>query len=123
MRSERGDTKLGCILYLLAAFYVIWLAIVMVPVFQANLELKDEMGQIASSYSYFRGNKNKAVEAVLKKAQELELPIQKRDIRIVQRKNMVEITITYKRTLNLLFMKKEMTLKPTVNKPTYGINR
>jgi len=123
MRSERGDSKLGCIIYIVAALYVVYLAFILVPMFYSNLELKNEMSQVASSYSSFHGQNARAVDVVYTKAQQLELPVQKRDIRIRRVGKSIEITVTYKRSVNYLFMKKDLQFKPSVNKPVYGIVR
>ena len=123
MNNERGDTKLGCILYILAALYVVYLAFILVPMFYANLELKSEMSQVASSYSSFRGQNSRAVDVVFTKAEQLELPIEKRDIKIRRAGKSIEIVVTYTQKVNFLFMKKDIKFAPSVNKPVYGLVR
>lgn len=119
--SERGESKLGCILYLLIAAYVGWLVIVMVPVYYNDLQLKNEMGQVASSYTQFNRNHNRIKEVILKKAIDLELPVDKTNIRIRPIKNAVEISVRYQVRVNFLFMKKDLQMNPTVAKPYYNV--
>ncbi len=118
---ERGESKIGCILYLLVAAYCAWLAIVLVPVYYNDLQLKNEMGQVASSYTQFRRNNNRIKEVILKKAIDLGLPLEKKDIRVRPIKNAVEISASYQVEVNFLFVKKKLNMHPEVSKPFYNV--
>ncbi len=118
---ERGESKIGCILYLLVIAYVGWLAVVLVPVYYTNLQLKNEMGNIASSYSQLRRDRNRVKEMILREAEQLEIPLEKSDIDVRQTRKMVTITVKYQRRVNLLFVTKDLQLNPSVSKPFYVV--
>jgi hypothetical protein len=120
MKMQKGESRVGCILYILIVLYIAIMAIQIVPVLYNNLQLKDEMGQMASSYYQFHGHPEKIYKILTDKARALDLPIGKKDFKILRRSKSIEISAHYEVEVNFLFMKKKIKLNPEVSKPAYN---
>jgi len=120
MKKQKGESRLGCILYILIIVYIAIMAIQVVPVLYNNLQMKDEMGQLASSYYNFHGHQEKIYKILTDKARELDLPIGKKDIKIMKRGKSIEISAKYDVEINFLFMKKTIKMNPLVSKPAFS---
>ena len=123
MINQRGERKAGCVIYILVVIYAGIIGFQLVPVLYNNLALKDEMEQVAISYNQFRGRTDKMTQTLIDKAVTLNIPLEKKDIRIQRVAKTVEVTIKYKKEINFLFMKKKIELEPHVSKPFYSIVR
>ena len=120
MKKQKGESRLGCILYILIVLYIAIMAIQVVPVLYNNLQLKDEMGQVAASYYNFHGHREKIYKILTDKAHELDLPIDKKDIKVMKRGKNIEISVKYDVEINFLFMKKKIKMNPEVSKLVYS---
>lgn len=120
MKKQRGEGRLGCILYILVVIYMLIIGIQIVPVLYNNLQLKDEMGQVASSYYQFRGKQQMIYKVLTDKAHALDIPLGKKDFKIIKRSKSVDISAKYEAEINFLFMKKKITMNPKVSKPAYN---
>ena len=120
MNKQRGEGRLGCILYILVIVYILIIGVQIVPVLYNNLQMKDEMGQVASSYYQFRGNQQRIYMVLTDKARALDIPLGRKDFKIIKRAKRVDISAHYGVEINFLFMKKEIKLNPKVSKPAYN---
>jgi len=120
MNKQRGESRLGCILYILIVLYILIMVVQVVPVLYNNLQLKDEMGQMASSYYQFHGHPEKIYKILAEKAHGLDIPLSKKDFKIVRRAKSIEISAHYEVEVNFLFMKKKLKMNPEVSKPAYS---
>ena len=120
MKKQKGESRLGCILYILIIVYIAIMAIQGVPVLYNNLQLKDEMGQVAQSYYSFHGHSGRMYKILLDKAHELDIPIDKKDIKVMKRGKNIEISVKYDVEINFLFMKKKIKMNPEVSKVVYS---
>ncbi len=124
MNRQRGESRLGCILYIVIIIYIVILGIQIVPVMYNNLQLKQGMGgmeEIAASYNQFRGRKAQMKKILVNKARDLGLPIDNPNVfKITKRGKSVEISAHYEVEINFLFMKKKISMNPEVSKVVYN---
>ncbi len=90
---QRGDTNLGCIFWLLALGVGIMIAWKMVPVKVATASLNDFMIEQAK----FAANRPAVAikKAIVKKAQQLDLPVDKKDVRVEKPGDFIKMSVEY----------------------------
>ncbi len=120
MNKQRGESRVGCVLYILIILYIIIIGFQLVPVMYNNLQLKDQMKQVAASYNQFHGRTVEMKKIMTQKAHEMDLPVDMNDFKIIKRGKNVEISATYMVEINFLFMKKKVKMNPEVSKIVYN---
>ncbi len=123
MKKQKGESRLGCILYILAVIYVIIVGFQVIPVMYNNLQLKQGMGgmeEMAASYNQFRGHLAEMKKHLAEKGNELGLPVGPNSFKIIKRGKNVEISAHYEVEINFLFMKKKISMNPEVSKIVYN---
>lgn len=123
MNRQRGESRVGCVLYILVLLYIIIIGFQVVPVLYNNLELKQGMGgmeEMAASYNQFRGRITLMKKNLAKKGADLGLPVEPNSFKIIKRGKNVEISAHYKVEINFLFMKKKISMNPEVSKIVYN---
>jgi len=123
MNRQKGESRLGCIFYILVIVYLAIIGFQIVPVMYNNLELKQGMGgmeEVAASYNQFRGRRSEMKKILVKKARSLDLPIRAEDFKIIKRGKNVEVSAHYKVEINFLFTKKKISMDPEVSKIVYN---
>lgn len=94
MRSMvRGEGKAGCIFWTLLAIFVGLVATRVVPIQVAKMQLKDEMKDLALTQprkpgSYFE-------KRILERARDLDLPVEKRNIKVDKRRDRVIMDVEF----------------------------
>ncbi len=119
MWNKRGESKIGCIIYLLIFAYVIYLSIQVVPILYKNEELRQQIDVAAKSYYQLKNRPHLIYKMILDKARDLGIPLSKNDIRIQLRRGEVEISAEYDVEVDFLFMKKPFTMHPSASMPIY----
>ena len=103
MRSMvRGEGKAGCIFWTLLAIFVGLAATRVVPVQVAKMQLEDEMKDLAMTKprkpaSYFE-------KRILDRAKELDLPVEKRNIKVDKRRDRVIMNVEFTVVVDLVFV-------------------
>ncbi|MCU0231793.1 MAG: hypothetical protein MUC67_10520 [Acidobacteria bacterium] len=81
LRNERGEGRLGVVVWLLFMAAGIFVAVRTIPTRMAVLELHDFAdAQVQRAGSMSRVKPEELINSVLKKAQELEIPLEKDDL-------------------------------------------
>ncbi len=119
MLKNKGQSKIGCLIYLLLFAYFIYLSIQLVPAFYKNEELRDTLDIAARSYYQLKDRPEVMYNMILKKAREQYIPLKRNDIRVQLRRGEVEISATYDIEIDFLFMKKKFKMHPTATMPIY----
>ena len=92
-RSERGAVSVGLIVALFLLLFAVYEAIQFGPLLIAQYEFQDAVLEAAK---FSRGQKAEAVQAeVLKRAQELQLPISREMIVVTRQPQNTRIQVTY----------------------------
>lgn len=92
-RSEAGEGQGGCIVGLIVFLAVIFIAWKIVPVKVKAAELRGVV--VDESKSAGTHNDARILKAILAKAEELELPVEKDDVSIRRRANDIEVKVDY----------------------------
>lgn len=90
---ERGEGQLGCIFGLVVFLAILFVAYKLVPVKVRAAEMRDTITDEARA----AGNRNDAVimKTILRKAEELELPITEEDVTITRGANSIVVDAKY----------------------------
>ena len=93
MRSSLGEGKIGCIIWLLALIAVVGIAAKLIPVKIRSAELYDFMEEQAM----FAGRRGpeQLKKSILNRAEELELPLTKKNLSIKRTGGRIRMRATY----------------------------
>ncbi len=119
MLNKRGESKIGCLIYLLVFAYFVYLSFQLVPAYYKREELRDQLDIAARSYYQLKDKPEVMYNMILKKAQELEIPLRREDIQVRLRRGEVEISAEYDVEIDFLFTKKIFLMKPSATMPIY----
>ena len=95
-RYQRGDVPVGCLVGGAVALIVILVAIKVAPIMIHVGELDKQIGVYADRANRREYNDKRIERAILAKAESLDLPVTKKDIKIKRTSNRIKITVTYK---------------------------
>ena len=108
-RMARGEGKLGCIMWGGLVLVVAFMALKVVPIQVAKMQLADFMEEMALT------TPNQPVRVyerrILERAAELDLPVEKRDIVIKKTNKRIIMDVEFTVILDLLVMEKPWTFK------------
>ena len=93
-RLERGEGNLGCIVWILVLALGIFLAFKLIPVKIKSAEFYDYMDEMAK-FSAANATHEQIEKRLLDKAQELEIPLEKRNLRIKLERERIQIEASY----------------------------
>ena len=94
-RYQRGDVPLGCLVGGLVALIVALVAIKVTPIMLRVGELDKEIGAL-SDRANRRVYTDKRIEKdILDKAEELDLPVTKKNVTIKRSSNRIKVTVVY----------------------------
>jgi len=113
---QRGEGRLGCVIWLLLVAAVVYVGYVIVPVRLAASRFEDVM-QEQAAFGSSRGNPE-MIQDLLKAAQEQEIPLTKEQIEIVRTRESITISVQYQRTLSFLGLYQYVwKFNPVVQRP------
>ncbi len=93
-RNERGEGRFGTMVGLLVLAITIYLGFKVVPVMIRSYEFRDYLEEQAR-FAALRSDDDEVRDRVLRKARELELPVNGRDIRVNRGSNRFDINVKY----------------------------
>lgn len=96
--GSRGEGRLGCFLWLLAAGVTIMIAVKAVPVKLTDVEFGDYIEEQAQFSGRTSGEALR--KRILKKAKELEIPLNKKNLKVEKTTRRVRIRCNYTVTLD-----------------------
>jgi len=94
-RYQRGDVPVGCLVGGAVALIVILIAIKVAPIMIHVGELDKQIGVYADRANRREYNDKRIERAILTKAESLDLPVTKKDIKIKRTSNRIKITVVY----------------------------
>ncbi|MGB8542140.1 MAG: DUF4845 domain-containing protein [Candidatus Acidiferrales bacterium] len=101
--KQRGGAKINLVLTLLILGGMIFVGVMIAPPYFNNYQLQDAMKTEARFAGYNRKTDEEIRDDVWKKVQELEIPVKKEDIHVVNENNTVQITIDYSIPVDMKF--------------------
>ena len=94
-RYQRGDVPVGCLVGGAVALIVILIAIKVAPIMIHVGELDKQIGVYADRANRREYNDKRIERSILKQAEQLDLPVTKKDIKIKRTSNRIKITVVY----------------------------
>ena len=94
-RYQRGDVPVGCLVGGAVALIVILISIKVAPIMIHVGELDKQIGVYADRANRREYNDKRIERAILTKAESLDLPVTKKDIKIKRTSNRIKITVVY----------------------------
>ena len=94
-RYQRGDVPVGCLVGGAVALIVILVAIKVAPIMIHVGELDKQIGVYADRANRREYNDKRIERAIITKAESLDLPVTKKDIKIKRTSNRIKITVGY----------------------------
>jgi hypothetical protein len=99
--SQRGGSRLKLIIFLAILFAAIYVSVKVVPILVDNMQFQDGIESVARFASVNHQNADDIRTAVLKEAQNEDIPITAEEIRVKGESGHVEIAADYSVTVNL----------------------
>ncbi len=100
LSSERGESRLGCVIWTIVLAAGILISVRVIPIKIATIELKDKMEDAAQLMP--RGTVRQYQTFILQRAQELNLPVTKKEIKVKKYPNRVVMDVSFTVPLDLL---------------------
>ena len=121
-RSQKGDSKIGCLFWLVVvafAGYVLWQV---VPAKVQSVELKNFM--VHESERTRKGDKALEIlrRRVIERAEELEIPLDPGNLMVKQTARKTSIECSYSVPINLIFTDWNWDIKLTTETPLFSIS-
>lgn len=119
LRPSRGDSKLGCLLWLVLVGFGAYVALQIVPAKMKARELEQFM------FLQAEHNGEEPLERirsfVLQHIKELELPLEKKALKVERSGGRLRISYPYTVTINLVVTDWEMPVDVSIDRPIFVI--
>lgn len=92
-QSERGEGRLGCLVGLILLLVAGLIAYKMIPVKVKSADMRDTVKDYAKSAGQFRDRE--IVAAILKKAEQLDLPITEDNVEVTRGGGNIKVVVDY----------------------------
>jgi hypothetical protein len=112
-RQQRGAGRLKAIAYLAVIVFGIFAAVKLLPPYIAEYQLADKMQEQARFAVVNHYTEEQIRETVFKEAQDLEVPIQKEQIKVLASASVVRISMDYTVPIDLLIYKMNLHFTPS----------
>jgi len=117
LHSRLGEGKLGCILWLLVLGAVVLVTARLIPVKIRSAELYDFMEEQAQ---FAARTSTKEVKArILRRAEELELPLDKKNLLVERHAGRIRMRATYSVPIELPFYTFEWSFEHILDRPVF----
>ncbi len=114
-KAEYGGARIKLFLVIIILVSGIFCAIKMVPPYFANYQLEDSMRQMAAYASVTRRQDDQIRDDVEKKAKELGIPADSKDIEVTSESGNVQISVDYSVPIDLAVYQFQLHFHPQVN--------
>jgi hypothetical protein len=94
-RFQRGDVPVGCLVGMVVALIVVLVAIKVTPLVISVGELDKEISVLADRANRREYKDARILADILTKAEALDLPVTKKDVKIKRTSKRIKITVTY----------------------------
>lgn len=115
--GQRGEGRIGCILWLLVVIAAVMVAVKVVPVKLVDIEFGDYIEEQAQFAGRSSGDTLRA--RIIKKAKELDVPIKKKDLKVEKSMNHVKIEASYMVNLDFGFYQYDWELKHEIDRKLF----
>lgn len=112
-RAQRGESRFKAIAFTAIFVFGIFAAVRLLPPYIAEYQLADKMQEQARFAIVNRYTEEQIRQTIFKEAQDLDVPIQKEDIKVLANQSVVRISIDYSVPIDLLFYKMQLHFTPS----------
>jgi ABC-type transport system involved in cytochrome bd biosynthesis fused ATPase/permease subunit len=112
-RAQRGEGKFKAIAYTAIVVFGVFAAFKLLPPYIAEYQLADKMQEQARFAIVNRYNEEQIRQTIFKEAQDLDVPIQKEDIKVLANPSVVRISVDYTVPIDLLVYKMQLHFTPS----------
>jgi hypothetical protein len=112
-RAQRGESRFKAIAFTAIVVFGIFAAFKLLPPYIAEYQLADKMQEQARFAVVNRYNEEQIRQTVFKEAQDLDVPIQKEDIKVLANPSVVRISVDYTVPVDLLIYKMQLHFTPS----------
>jgi hypothetical protein len=116
---ERGDTKIGCVLWLAVVVFFSYVAYQAVPIKVKSAELEDYM--IRQAESAANTTIPQLEKRFLRRAKELELPVDKKKLKVAKRAGRVIATYRFTIPISMFVYTYDWEFEIKVDRPFFDI--
>ena len=102
-RRERGDVPVGCLVGLVVLGLAALVAIKAAPVMINIGEFDSEISVLADRANRIDYNDKRIMRDILDKADELDLPVTKKDVKIERSRSRIKVTVVYQKEIDFGF--------------------
>ena len=99
-RRERGDVPIGCLIGLVLIGVAALVAIKAGPIMISIGELDSEISVLADRANRLDYNDKRIMRDILDKAQFLDLPVTKKDVKIERSRSRIKVTVEYQKEID-----------------------
>jgi hypothetical protein len=98
--NERGEGRVGLMITLIIVAVAIFLGVKIIPVRIAAYEFRDVLREEAR-YGAVRSTDAEVVKRILNKAAELEIPLEKKNLKVSRTQSKMIVSATYEQPIDL----------------------
>lgn len=99
-RYQRGDVPIGCLVGGIVALVVVLVSIKVAPIMIHVGELDKEIGVLADRANRREYHDQRIRKSILTKAEQLDLPLNKKSVDIKRTSNRIKVTVRYTITID-----------------------
>lgn len=112
-RAQRGEGRFKAIAFTAIVVFGVFAAFKLLPPYIAEYQLADKMQEQARFGVVNHYPEEKIREIIFKEAQDLDVPIQKEDIKVLANQSVVRISVDYTVPIDLLVYKMQLHFTPS----------
>ena len=112
-KAQRGEGRLKAIIYTLILVAGIYAAFKLVPLYVANYELKDKIGEQARFAVVNRYTDEQIRDILYKTIQDLDIPAKREDIKVQQTNHGLMISVNYTVPVDFKVYQTEINFTPS----------
>jgi hypothetical protein len=111
--AQRGEGRFKAIAYTAIVVFAAFAAFKLLPPYIAEYQLSDKMQEQARFAVVNRYSEEKIRDTIFKEAQDLDVPIEKEQIKVLANPSVVRISLDYTVPVDLLFYKMQLHFTPS----------
>ncbi len=117
LRRQSGEGKAGCIFWIVLVLIGGLIAAQWIPAKIADVQLRDHMDELAKLYPRATGKVFR--DEILKRAEDLEIPLKGENVQVEKNLRRVRMRISYTRQLNLIVTTYDLKFEHDMERDIY----
>ena len=113
LRAQRGEGRFKALVITAVIAFIAYSAFKLLPPYIAEYQLADKMQEQARFAVVNRYTEDQIRETIFKEAQDLDVPIKKKEIKVLASASVVRISLDYRVPIDLLVYKMELHFTPS----------